>query len=80
MRTTFDPEQIVVDAVNDYGSTRDSVALVYAMALRTNAHIDWKRVNGAILLRWSPSGLEYIKRHAWKRATRATSNQEGRPE
>ena len=29
--------------------------------------VDWPLVNRAIMKRWSPSGLLYIKRQAWKR-------------
>lgn len=72
----FNPEAIILEAVDDYGSTRDSVALVYAMALRTNYATDWRKVNTAIIERWSPSALEYIKRKAWKRNE---SNQEREP-
>lgn len=47
---------------------RDLVATEYAALLRFYAH-DWpgfKELNGAILRRWSPAGLRYIKEKAWK--------------
>jgi hypothetical protein len=46
------------------------IALTYAMALRSSAKTDWSMVNRAIIERWSFSGLERIKKLAWKRATK----------
>lgn len=64
---SFDPEHLILEVVRDTFSTRDEVALVYALALRTNFDTDWSKVNAAIIERWTPSALEYIKRKAWKR-------------
>jgi hypothetical protein len=47
---------------------RDSVAATYALALQTSVSTDWLKVNQAIIARWSMSGLEYIKKRAWKLA------------
>jgi hypothetical protein len=65
--SAFSPENLVLDSVSDVFTTRDDVALTYALALRTNANTDWHKINAAIIERWSPSALEYIKRKAWKR-------------
>ena len=46
------------------------IALTYALALRSSAHVDWSAVNRAIIERWSVSGLERIKKLAWKRLRR----------
>ena len=48
---------------------RKDVALTYAFAVRSseNATINWSKVNGAIIERWSMSALEWIKREAWRR-------------
>ena len=48
--------------------TRRMVALTYAFAVCSSerASIDWSRVNKAIIERWSPHALEWIKREAWK--------------
>ncbi len=48
--------------------TRRMVALTYAFAICSSEHstIDWSRVNKAIIERWSPHALEWIKREAWK--------------
>lgn len=50
------------------GLTRDAVALTYAMALRSSERpaIDWGKVNRAIIARWSPAALKYIKERAWR--------------
>lgn len=49
---------------------RDEAADLYADGLATYGPdgMDWKQVNGAILRRWTPSGLDWIKKKAWKRA------------
>ena len=45
---------------------RNSVALTYALAMRSSEATDWKAVNEAIIKRWSVAGLTYIKERAWK--------------
>ena len=53
-------------------ASRDEMADEYASALRAMPH-DWDRwpdFNAAILRRWSPAGLRYIKEKAWKIAQR----------
>jgi hypothetical protein len=47
------------------GAARKSVAMTYAFGLRQKDKIDWARVNKAILVRWSPRGLHWIKERAW---------------
>ena len=46
------------------GATQRSVAMTYALALRSSWPTDWRRVNAAIVARW-PKGLDRIKRLAW---------------
>lgn len=47
---------------------RKDVAATYALALRSSERdrIDWRRVNEAIIARWSSSALVWIKRRAWR--------------
>jgi hypothetical protein len=45
---------------------RNDVALAYCLAMQSSEPTDWKAVNAAILKRWSPAGLLYIKKRAWK--------------
>ena len=49
-------------------ANRNEVAENYAIGLRTHGPSwpRWKDVNAAILRRWSPAGLAYIKERAWK--------------
>lgn len=47
-------------------ATRDSVGVTYELALASSEATDWPTVNRAIMERWSRSGLEYVKRVAWK--------------
>jgi len=66
--------------VNDWGATRAVVAQDYAAAIVYGDRQDWTTINMAIIERWSESGLEWIKREAWKQAQRhphyAASNQD----
>lgn len=52
-------------------ANRNEVAEEYARMLRDHG-VEWdgyRFVNEAILRRWSPAGLTYIKDRAWKIAT-----------
>ena len=54
------------------GHSQESVALTYAMALRSSERttIDWAKVNCAIRERWTGrTALGRVKRMAWKRLT-----------
>ena len=51
-------------------ANRDEVAQEYADTLRMTG-VDWggwRSFNAAILRRWSPAGLRYIKEKAWRLA------------
>jgi hypothetical protein len=47
-------------------ATRDDVARAYALALLDMESVDWPEVNRAIIERWSPSALGYVKDRAWE--------------
>ena len=47
------------------GAPRKAVAQTYRLAMQSSLPTDWKRVNEAIIARWSVSGLTWIKKHAW---------------
>lgn len=56
------------------GSTRESIARIYRSGIMecqeygfTYGVVDWPRVNRALLKRYTPSGLLYIKTLAWSR-------------
>lgn len=66
---SFNGQHLILDAVGDSFCTRVDVSASYAAALvYPGPEIDWHEVNAAIIERWSLSGLEFIKREAWKRA------------
>ncbi len=52
--------------ISDKNFSQKSIVLTYAMAINSSEPKDWESVNDAIIKRWSRSGLEYIKRMAWK--------------
>lgn len=60
------PEWVIENEIADPKVTQTSVAMTYAFALMSPSIVDWERMNRAILSRWKPSGLERIKRMAWK--------------
>lgn len=47
------------------GCPQRSIALTYALALRSSWKTDWLRVNNAIAAKW-PKGLNRIKELAWR--------------
>lgn len=52
-------------------ANRNDLAEEYAVMIRSYG-VEWdgyEAINGAILRRWSPAGLVYIKTRAWKIAT-----------
>lgn len=46
--------------------TRDDIAETYAMAIVSGDKTDWRKVNEAIIARWSESARDYIKKQAWE--------------
>jgi len=44
------------------------IAITYSLALKSEEcdNLDWGKINNAIIERWSRSGLERIKKQAWK--------------
>ena len=60
MSAPFDYGRLVQEA-----ATRAEVAKTYALMLRCDTTAsEWTAINEAILLRWRPSGLTWIKRRA----------------
>ena len=57
--------ELVIENEIEQGCTQKQIAQTYALALRSEEPTDWKRANEAILKRWSPAGLERIKKMAW---------------
>ncbi len=74
-----DAEGELMRAVADTTCNRDDIAQDYAYAVLCSTEtggtqeIDWQKVNAAILGRYSPSGLRYIKDRAWRLAKKVSS-------
>jgi hypothetical protein len=52
----------------DGGATQKQVAQTYRLAMESMRHgesPDWKRINAAIVERWSLAGLVRVKKLAW---------------
>jgi hypothetical protein len=60
-------ERMLLQEIADKRMKRKDVAKTYAMSLRSSERdtIDWKKVNEAIIERWSMSALTFIKEQAW---------------
>lgn len=57
-------ESVILNEIKQ-GLTQKQIAQSYALALRSSWPTDWKRVNEAIVERWSLRGLNRIKEMAW---------------
>jgi hypothetical protein len=63
--------QLLLDEIDRDGSTRDSIAAMYADGIASQQQrveadfVDWPTVNAALLRRYRPSGLNYIKARGW---------------
>lgn len=59
----------VLQEIGAKETMRRDIALTYAMSIKSEAQgadkPDWRKINEAILSRWSRSGLEYIKKRAF---------------
>lgn len=59
-------ENVLLEEIANPDMKRKDIALTYGLALVSGEEIDWPTVNGAIIGRWSRSGLLFIKKEAWK--------------
>ena len=59
------------------GCTQKDIARTYALAIKDDTLgtdcPDWSTINRAIIDRWSPRGLERVKKMAWDHIHRALS-------
>ena len=62
-----DCERVLLEEIGNRKMKRKDVAQTYALALRSREFdsIDWKKVNGAIIERWSTFALLWIKERAF---------------
>ena len=61
-----DCTNVLLSEIVDKKSKRKIIAQTYALALESSCPTNWKKVNSAIVERWSFSGLKYIKKLAWQ--------------
>lgn len=61
-------ESTLLAEITDLAFTRADVAKTYWLALRSSERgaVDWAKVNRAIIARWSPAALQWIKTRVWK--------------
>lgn len=62
-------ESVLLSEIGCKECKRADVAMTYAMSLcssEARGGIDWAKVNAAIVARWSPAALTWIKERAWK--------------
>lgn len=63
-------QSVLLQEIKDKFFKQKDVALTYAMSMVSergnNEEIDWREVNQAIIERWSQSGLNRVKKMAWK--------------
>lgn len=61
-------EATILAEISSKVFTREDVAQTYALTLVSSERdkVDWKKVNTAIMARWSVSALKWIKERAWK--------------
>lgn len=57
--------EMVIENEISKGLNQKQIAQTYALAIRSSWPTDWRRVNQAIIDRWSVKGLERIKKMAW---------------
>ena len=56
---------MVIENEIKQGLIQKDIAQTYALALRSEEFVDWKKINNMIIDRWSITGLERIKKLAW---------------
>jgi len=59
-------EATILNEIQHKECKRKDIALTYYFCMVSKENIDYKKVNKAIIERWSFSGLEYIKKEANK--------------
>ena len=55
----------LLEEIADRTITQPMLALTYALAIKSKEDKDWKKINEAIIKRWSLSGLKRVKGLAW---------------
>jgi hypothetical protein len=63
-----DPEAYLLEEIANPAMKRLDVAKTYRLILASGDQdrVNWRTVNTAVIDRWSPSALDWIKRFVWK--------------
>lgn len=76
-------EATILNEISQKEYKRRHIAQTYRLSMhaeRANGEvIDWKKVDEAIVARWSRSGLEWIKKQAWSGKCFQVKSLEGQP-
>lgn len=56
---------MLLDEISNKKFKQKDISQTYALSLRSSFPTNWKKVNQAIINRWSKSGLDRIKKMAW---------------
>ena len=59
-------ERVILEEINTKAFKQKDIAQTYSFVIKQNYPIDIKKINKAIVNRWSLSGLNTIKKLAWK--------------
>ena len=62
----FNCTETLLQEINDKNFKQVDIAVTYRLAMLSSEKPDWRKVNEAIINRWSKSGLERVKKMAWK--------------
>jgi hypothetical protein len=62
-----DCENTIIAEIENPECKRKDIAQTYALILKSSERdkVDWPKINRKIMLRWSLSGLRWIKQQAW---------------
>jgi len=70
--------EVLLGEIQNKELKQKDIAQTYLLALRSNEETDWKKVNQAIMERWSISGLKKIKNMAWSGKAYVNNTLDGR--
>jgi len=62
----MDCEKCILEEIDNKESKRNDIAMTYAFCISSREKPNFGKINRAIVQRWSRSGLDYIKRRAWR--------------
>ena len=76
----MDCEKCILEEIDNEECKRNDIAVTYAFCISSSENPNFGKINRAIVQRWSRSGLDYIKRKAWKLIEEAQRLRQGFPE